>query len=197
MVRMTHGILRACLLSATLACFAGCSGSDDSNPKGGSGGSATGGTAGTGAAGNGGSGGSSGGGGAAGSAVGGSSGSAGSGGSTAFAPSFPRLGSYAIGGPHNYDSAEYRNVAAKQHVVILSQWPGWQSGKSMTMAEVMQDIKAKSTVGTKTFIYVNNNEKQDPTASTDAAYPLYQKLNAEKWWLYDTGTSGTPVPRQV
>jgi hypothetical protein len=108
-------------------------------------------------------------------------------------PHFPRLGAYPIGSPHNYESPTFRDMALRYHVVIVSHWPGWQSGRSMTMAQVMQDISNRSTVGTKLFIYVNNNEQADPQSPSDAYYPVWQKLNVESWWLYANGTSGTPV----
>lgn len=63
----------------------------------------------------------------------------------------------------------------------------------MSMTQVMADIKARSSVGTKLFIYVNQNELADPQTPGDILFPIWQKLNAETWWLYPSGTSGTPV----
>jgi len=108
-------------------------------------------------------------------------------------PLFPRLGAYPIGDPHNYDSGTFRDLALKHHVVIVGQWPGWQWGHSMTMAAVMNDIKTRSTVGTKMFLYVNNSDVADPQTPLDPYYPVWQKLNAEHWWLYQSGTIGVPV----
>jgi len=108
-------------------------------------------------------------------------------------PHFPRLGAYPIGAPHNYDSPAFRDIARKYHVVIVTQWPGWQSGRSMTMPQVMQDVKARSTVGTKMFTYVIIQEQPANQGPTDAYYPVWQKLNSEKWWLYPSGSSGSPV----
>lgn len=106
---------------------------------------------------------------------------------------FPRLGAYPIGSPHNYDSPGFRDVARKYHVVVVTHWPGWQSTRGMTMAEVMKDVKARSTVGTKLFTYVINNEMPVSQQPSDAFHPVWQKLNAEKWWLYPTASSGSPV----
>lgn len=163
----------------------GCSESDDEKAGSSSGGNGNGGSSSIGGSSGSGFGGSATGG------VAGASGSAGSGGSSDFDPSYPRLGSYAIGNPHNYDSESFREIASKQHVVIVGQWPGWESGRSMTMAEVVADVKQRSKVGTKMFVYVNNNEKYDPAQNSDTE--IWDKLTAEKWWLYPTGTSGTPV----
>jgi hypothetical protein len=108
-------------------------------------------------------------------------------------PFFPRLGAYPIGNPHDYETEYFRANASKYPVLIVNQWPGWQGGRSMTMAQVMQDIRNRSTVGTKLFIYVNNDAQPDPQTPIDAYYPVWQKLNAEHWWLYSTGTIGLPV----
>ena len=108
-------------------------------------------------------------------------------------PHFPRLGAYPIGGLADYESDYFRARAPKYHVLILTQWPSWQWGRSMTMAQVMQDIKTRSAVGTRMFIYVNNNEMTDPTTSGEAYFPVWQKLNDEHWWLYPAGTTGAPV----
>jgi hypothetical protein len=105
-------------------------------------------------------------------------------------PAFPRLGLYPLGGSQRYDADAFRAVAAKHHVVIVSQWPGWQLSRTMSMAAVMKDIKARSTIGTKTFIYVNDNERPDPKATGD---DVWDELTAQKWWLYATGTTGAPV----
>ena len=112
-------------------------------------------------------------------------------------PRFPRLGAYPIGNPQNYDTEYFRANASKYHVVIVSQWPGWQTGHTMTMAQVMQDIKARSTVGTKMFIYVMDENLNN---TPGGAYgPVLDKVNQEKWWLYANGdgTTCTPSPCQV
>lgn len=108
-------------------------------------------------------------------------------------PRFPRLGAYPIGGAQGYDASAFRDRARKYHVVIVTHWPGWQTSRSMTMAQVVNDIKTRSTVGTKVFTYVVQNEQPTTLSSNDAYYPVWQKLNSERWWLYPTGTSGTPV----
>jgi hypothetical protein len=110
-----------------------------------------------------------------------------------FNPPFPRLGSYFIGNPHAYDTAEFREVAARYHVLIVGQWDGWESGRSMTMSEVMQDIRAHSSEGIVFFIYINMNELEDPMDPSSANYERWQKIEQENWWLYASGTSGTRV----
>jgi len=59
---------------------------------------------------------------------------------------------------------------------------------------VMQDVKARSTVGTKMFTYVIQGQANTNVPSNDAYYPVWQKRNSEKWWLYPSGSSGSPIP---
>jgi hypothetical protein len=105
----------------------------------------------------------------------------------AYSPPFPRLGAYPIGSPQNYGAADFLATAAKYHVVIVSNWQGF-SNNSMSMADVFSNIKSHSIVGTKLFSYVNNNE----TESWDEA-PILDEISAQKWYLYASGTSGSPV----
>ena len=111
-------------------------------------------------------------------------------GPAAYDPTFPRLGAYPLGGSQRYDLDAFRSIAAKHHVVVVSHWPGWQLSRTMSMAATMKDIKARSTIGTKTFIYVNDNERPDPKATGDV---VWDELTAQKWWLYANATSGSPV----
>jgi hypothetical protein len=109
-------------------------------------------------------------------------------------PRFPRLGGISIANPQTYDALAFRQAAAKRHVVVVAYYPEWQGSSTMTMAAVMQDVKARSTIGTRMFIYVNNFDAlNDPATPGTGIYPLWQKLNDETWWLYEAGTSGSLV----
>ena len=105
-----------------------------------------------------------------------------------FNPQYPRLGAYPIGSPQNYGATDFVTIAAKYHVVIVSNYQGF-SNNAMTMAQVFAAIKSQSTVGTKLFSYVNNNETEPYTESAIVA-----KVTAQSWYLYPQGSSGTPVP---
>jgi hypothetical protein len=59
----------------------------------------------------------------------------------------------------------------------------------MTMAQVVQSIKSQSTIGTKVFLYVVDNEVASYTEA-----PILNKVSSESWYLYPLGASGTPVP---
>lgn len=105
------------------------------------------------------------------------------------APPFPRIATVNYSAPQNYDSAAFQANLAKFNISILSIWPGWENGRAMNMQQVVSNIK-KLNPQTSVFLYISNNE-----VATNAApfSDLTNKLNAMHWWLYPSGTSGTPV----
>jgi hypothetical protein len=100
-------------------------------------------------------------------------------------PSYPRLAAFSIGGGMAYDALSFRQTAAKYPLVVLNYYSGWQASRTLTMAEVMMDIKARSTVGTRLFIYTNDDLWLATSTQNDQ---VWQALNANKWWLYQAGT---------
>jgi hypothetical protein len=104
-------------------------------------------------------------------------------------PPFPRLAGYPIGGPQaTVKTAAFHAWAAKQSLVILTQWPGWQSS-GMTMADVMKDIKARSTIGTKLVVYVDMNEIAKSAANGGAEAFEYAAIAQAPWFLYTNGAA--------
>jgi hypothetical protein len=103
---------------------------------------------------------------------------------------FPRLGSYYIGGSQSYDAA-FQTWAARFHVDILGgDWEGWEQGRGYTKEDVIKSIKAQSTIDSKVFQYVNLNE--EPQTRAASWMPTYfDEVQAENWWVYVKGTSGT------
>ncbi len=111
--------------------------------------------------------------------------------STAYAdPPFPRIATVNYAAPQNYDSAAFQAQLGKYNIAMLSVWPGWNSGRAMTMQQSVQAIK-KINPQELVFLYINNNEIY-PASPAYAA--LVNKANAMHWWLYPSGTAGTPVP---
>jgi len=104
--------------------------------------------------------------------------------------SFPRLGAYDIGGPQNYDNSTVQKNLAKLDVVVLNVWPGWSNGRSMSMQQVVNNIKTMNP-GERVFLYLDINELQSPASSAWNA--VQDKLNQMNWWLYPSGSGGTPV----
>jgi hypothetical protein len=78
---------------------------------------------------------------------------------------------------------------AKFDLVILNVWPNWESGRGTTMEQVVRGIKSRNST-TRVFLYVANNEYDD----TWTAWPeLKAKLDAERWWVYQSGGDGVRV----
>lgn len=104
-------------------------------------------------------------------------------------PTFPRLGLISIGSPHDYEDPARQAAYAKYDMVILAIWPNWEAGRSMNMETVIKNIKARNP-NTKVFLYVVNNEFDD----FNTAWPEFaEKLNNNRWWLYQNGDGGTRV----
>lgn len=108
---------------------------------------------------------------------------------TTTAPPFPRLATVNFSSPQNYDDPTYQANLAKFNIALLSYWPGWNSGRSMTMQNVVTNIKNINRQ-TSVFLYINNNELNTSNPSYSA---LTNELNSMNWWLYPSSTSGTPV----
>jgi hypothetical protein len=105
---------------------------------------------------------------------------------------FPRLGLVSTAGAQKYASS-FQTFAAKFHVVIINGcYEGWEKGAGYSKEKVISSIKSQSFVGTRVFQYVNLNEVYS-TASSNGLTAWYNQVNTKKWWLYPTGTGGTPV----
>jgi len=110
---------------------------------------------------------------------------------TAFTePPFPRIASVNYGGQQNYDNSAYEAQLAKFNIVIFQVYPGWVGGGTKTMNQSVEAIKAINP-NELVFLYVSNNEV---TLSGTAYTALRNTITANHWWLYPSGTSGTPVP---
>ncbi len=109
----------------------------------------------------------------------------------AFTPDpFPRLASVNVAEPMNFDDPTYQASLARFNLMILMVYPGWDSGRSMTMNQSVTAIK-KINPNAKVFLYTLVESISANDASNAA---IVNKINSMHWWLYPTGTSGTPVP---
>ncbi len=112
------------------------------------------------------------------------------GGGSTFAPNFPRLGIYAVGNGSDGNGQKYDATAqaklAKFHVVILGgSYESWGGSLSYGRQDVVNGIKAASTVGTKVFQYVDFNE----SPATGPFFPTWEaKVDANHWWTYVNNT---------
>ena len=104
-----------------------------------------------------------------------------------FNPPFPRVASYRIGGSQHYD-ATFQAWAAKQALVIIGgDWEGWAS-TGRNRQDVVKNIHALSTLGTKVLQY---NICDNVPASSDPKPTFTATINANNWYLWQSGTSGT------
>ena len=110
------------------------------------------------------------------------------------ADKFPRLGIISTGGPQKYASS-FQTFASKHNVVIIGgTWEGWQKSAGYSKQTVISNIKAQSHVSTHVFQYVALNSLYNSSNAGSNGFPtFYKQVVARKWWLYSTGTSGTPV----
>lgn len=103
---------------------------------------------------------------------------------------FPRRGGYKIQTPHPYDDPAYQRDLAQLDLVIINPFPGWESATNTTFREVVTAIKSYNA-DTLVFGYVAINESK--LRSGTAFTGIYEKLEAEEWWLYEQGAAGIPV----
>ncbi len=104
-------------------------------------------------------------------------------------PPFPRIATVNNGGQQNYDNSAYEAQLARFNITILAVYPGWTGGGTKTMNQSVQAIKAINPQEL-VFLYINNNEMPNNDAAMSV---LANKINAMHWWLYPSGTSGSPI----
>jgi hypothetical protein len=106
------------------------------------------------------------------------------------ADTYPRLGTYSIGGLQDYYTSAYQKQLATVQVAVISYYPGWGSGAGTTMNETVQKLKALNP-NTKVFLYENPETQRIPMNATFS--DVYTKVQNEQWWLTTSGTSGSKV----
>ncbi len=107
---------------------------------------------------------------------------------------FPRLGIISTAGAQSYASS-FQTFAAKFQVVIIGgNYEGWEQGAGYSKETVISGIKSQSAVNTRVFQYIDLNELYNSSNAADNWFPTwYNKVKAMNWWVYPTGTSGTPI----
>ena len=107
----------------------------------------------------------------------------------AAAQTFPSLGGYLIGSPHNYDQQEAH--IAKLGVAVLGMYAGWRGSAGQTPQQVVAAIKAINP-NIKIYLYTNIGVLQYPIPS-GAPYAGLTSVETTPWWLHTNGTSGPMV----
>ncbi|MGH8568760.1 MAG: hypothetical protein ACREXX_16030 [Gammaproteobacteria bacterium] len=103
-------------------------------------------------------------------------------------PRFPHLGGLKISSPQNYHDPAVQSQLARLDFVVLDFYFGWGGG-GVAMNKAVNDIKAKNP-----NIVIVDYCLLDEVHNTAAGQkPLRAVLDARKWWLYRSGTSGSKV----
>ncbi len=117
------------------------------------------------------------------------------------AADFPRplLGMYWIGGDsalggffNQYDSAQGIDAMSKRDVVIMNAWPELENQGGPNKQAVAAAVKAASTRGTEVYVYMDTERVYLASYTTNYATRRI-KIEAENWYVYTSGSSGTPI----
>ncbi len=100
---------------------------------------------------------------------------------------WPRLAGTKIGTPHAYGDPTMQAQLAKLDYLVIDFFPNWGSTDKMRAA--LKGIKEKNQ-----DIIILDYVMQETVINTwPALQPLRDKLDAEKWWLYQKGGAGAKV----
>jgi hypothetical protein len=107
-------------------------------------------------------------------------------------PDWPRLGSYTIGGDRRFDQDPYIDAAALRKVNIQAIWPGWEVGKTRTMAQSTLEVQNRSEIGSEVYQYIiyESTMKINNTVG-QPLYALWAEMQANKWWAWSNGLTET------
>jgi hypothetical protein len=106
------------------------------------------------------------------------------------ADTYPRLGGYLIGGPHDYWDPNYQKQIAKLDVAILAVYPNWGKSKGTNMTQVSKKLKELNP-NIKVFLYVIPESMKWPAPVVWSEFA--DKVNQEKWWVYQNGSVGSLI----
>lgn len=107
-------------------------------------------------------------------------------------PPYPRLAISWISN-QTYADPNVQAQLGRADLAIILTWPGWANGQSETLQQAVQGIKSHNP-NMLVFEYVKNNEIDGTIASNGVYSALFNKLNAQSWYLYASGTTGVPLP---
>lgn len=89
--------------------------------------------------------------------------------------------------PHAYDSPAAQAALARLDYILIDLFPAWGS-----LAKQRAALAAIKAVNPRIVILDYNLYMQVPTTPA-VLKPLRDKLDAERWWLYERGAGGTKV----
>jgi hypothetical protein len=103
---------------------------------------------------------------------------------------FPRLGHYAIGGPHawgktNSEGVTYRTALARLDMAIINFLP---RASNQAQADGVRDLKARNP---DMFLFDYNMAMQQRFDNAGGAGDYADELDTNRWWVYRRGDGGT------
>lgn len=108
---------------------------------------------------------------------------------TSFNPPYPRIATHWLGGNQPYYQPSVQQQLARGSIVLIGIYPGWEQGYGTSFESVLQGIHSYNP-NAKIYNYILN----EAWNGNEAFAELADKADAMTWWLYPSGTSGTPVP---
>lgn len=102
---------------------------------------------------------------------------------------FPRLGGTKISSPQDYDDPDVQRQLARLDFVVVEFYLNWRGGRA-AIRKAVQGIKAKNP-NIVIVDYCILNQVHD---TSDGQKPLRDKLEAQNWYLYQSGAGGQKAP---
>jgi hypothetical protein len=103
---------------------------------------------------------------------------------------YPRVATYWIGSPHNYENPAYQAGAARFDLVIWNNWETWGQGRAMSYAQACANVKALNPA-VKLFQYSNHYDVIAAPGGT--GFVLENTLDAQNWWLRASWPNGEKI----
>ena len=104
-------------------------------------------------------------------------------------PRFPHLGGIKISSPQNYADPSVQSQLARLDFVVVDFYFNWGGGGA-AMNNAVNGIKAKNP----NIVIVDYCQIEEVSNTAAGQKPLRDKLEAAKWWLYQSGAGGSKVP---
>ena len=104
-------------------------------------------------------------------------------------PRFPHLGGIKISSPQNYADPSVQSQLARLDFVVVDFYFNWGGGGA-AMNNAVNGIKAKNP----NIVIVDYCQIEEVSNTAAGQKPLRDKLDAAKWWLYQSGAGGSKVP---
>jgi hypothetical protein len=104
-------------------------------------------------------------------------------------PRFPHLGGLKISSPQNYSDLAIQSQLARLDFVVVEFYFNWEGGGA-AMNNAVHAIKVKNP----NIVIVDYCQIDEVSDTVAGQQPLRDKLDAQKWWLYQSGVGGSKVP---